>query len=529
MTNILKQNSYYVLGLDSSASHRDILKRSKEIINRLKIDDLPGYDLDLDVFEGFRTEESVKKAVQKLSNPQKRLREYFFWFQIMDKVDDQAIGLLQNNDYIEAIRVWENNSEKDTTRAFLYKKNLAILYCLLLFTKDSKTHLKQSLKLWKELIDSDKFWSAFTKVYKLHDEFDINKKTLDEFKSSIASSVADIYTELSQLHNDHKYIEESSNILGAKGSLAEKTILNPIYQNIVEITVKLESLNVSEDGTFDEQESQTIRQLVEKAQEEFIKLVDMGLYEDSQSQVVRDKMADAIRIVVLDLHNNLSETDHAIKLMNVALGIVGTRPFKNKIEKDMSILKEVQKNAKIIKPIEEIIDAEKFEEALELIEVERKKHVDNDELQGFYDTQKKICITMLAFDKYKQAKESFKLKQNDNAKRLFKEARGLIYENIDLYSFNKDAVREMINEIKERTSQANIHNLSQFDDYRQSYIDLAKEKFEGHFEYTAFIVLVDSYIYGGLADVVESTQNSGSWVNIIYVVGWILFLLFLFS
>lgn len=522
MTKILKQNSYYILGLDTSASQRDILKRSKEIINRLKIDDLPIYDLDLDVFEDFRTEESVKKAVQKLSAPRKRLKEYFFWFQIADSVDDQAVGLLKNNDYTEANRVWEHNSEKDTTKSLLYKKNIAILRCLLLFTKDNKSDLSQSLKLWKELIDSDKFWSAFTKVYKLHDEFGTSQEVIDEFKSNVASYVADIYTELSQLHNDNKYIAESSKILEVKGSSTEKTILNPIYQSVIEITDQLESLKVSEDGKFDEQETQTIKKLVKKAQEEFSKLIDLGLYEDSQSKVVRDKMADAIRIVVLDLHNNLNETDKAIELMNVALDIVGTVPFKTKIENDMSILKEVKKNAKIIKPMEDMIEAEKFEEALELIESERKKHKENDELQIFYDTQKKLCITMLALDKYKQAQESFKLRQSDNAKRLFKESRGLIYKNIDLFSFNKDVIHEIVSEIKDRTTKANVHDLSEFDDYRKSYVDLAKEKFEGHMEYTAFIILIDGYIYGGLTDVVETRDTQSGLSNILYWVGFIL-------
>lgn len=71
MMQTLKNNSYHVLGLDTSASQREILKRSKEIVNRLKIDDFPVYDLDLDIFENFRTEESVKEAVQKLSAPKK--------------------------------------------------------------------------------------------------------------------------------------------------------------------------------------------------------------------------------------------------------------------------------------------------------------------------------------------------------------------------------------------------------------------------------------------------------------------------
>ena len=163
MTGKLKNNSYHILGLDTSASQREVLKRSKEIINRLKIDDLPVYDLDLDIFENFRTEESVKEAVQKLSSPKKRIKEYFFWFQIVDSVDEQAAGLLKSKEYAEASRVWENSSEKDTAKSLLYKKNLAILHCLLLFKKDSKTNLEQSLSFGENSLILISFGSRLPK------------------------------------------------------------------------------------------------------------------------------------------------------------------------------------------------------------------------------------------------------------------------------------------------------------------------------------------------------------------------------
>ena len=328
MTGKLKNNSYHILGLDTSASQREVLKRSKEIINRLKIDDLPVYDLDLDIFENFRTEESVKEAVQKLSSPKKRIKEYFFWFQIVDSVDEQAAGLLKSKEYAEASRVWENSSEKDTAKSLLYKKNLAILHCLLLFKKDSKTNLEQSLKLWRELIDSDKFWIAFAKVYKLHDELGTNQEIINEFKLNAVSYVADIYTELGQFHNNNAYVAESSKILEAKGAATEKTVLNPIYQSVAEAVDQLESLKVSADGVIDKNEAQTIKVLIGKIQEEFNKLIELGLYEDSQSKTIRDRAANAIRVVVLDLHNNLSETDKALAKFMMSVSGIPTGTFR---------------------------------------------------------------------------------------------------------------------------------------------------------------------------------------------------------
>ena len=109
MSTTLKNNAYHILGLDTSASERDILKRSKEIVNRLRVDDTPDYDLDIGVFEGFRTEDAVKDALQRLQAPKKRIKEYFFWFQIADGVDEQVLGLLKLKDYLNAIRTWQNS------------------------------------------------------------------------------------------------------------------------------------------------------------------------------------------------------------------------------------------------------------------------------------------------------------------------------------------------------------------------------------------------------------------------------------
>src|SRR3989338_1211752 len=150
MSNLLKNNAYHILGLDTSAAQRDIQKRSKEIIKYLQIDDTPEYDLDLGVFDNFRTEDAVKGAIQKLTSPKKLIKEYFFWFQISDEVDQQAADILRKKDPEGAIRVWEHNAVDDSTKAMFYKKNLALLYCVLLFKEANKRYLKDSLRIWHE-------------------------------------------------------------------------------------------------------------------------------------------------------------------------------------------------------------------------------------------------------------------------------------------------------------------------------------------------------------------------------------------
>ena len=341
MLSTLKNNAYHILGLDTSASERDITKRSKEIINHLKADDVPDYDLDIGLFEDFRTEDAVKDALQRLQAPKKRIREYFFWFQIGDGVDEQVLGLFKLKDYLNAIRTWQNASEGQSTKAFFYKKNLAILFCLVLSAEDNKEYLHSSLTAWKELVDSDKFWASFSKVYKLHDEQTASEDIVPDFRKHVVEYLSDIYTELHHIHKNNDYINEFQKVFSVRGEKIEKSVLAPAYHAINQAVEGLEKLEVSKDSKFDKDESETIKHLVADVQQELNKLIDIGLYDDSQTKIIRDRAANALRSIVLDLHNNLSELDKSEKLLEVAIQIAGTASLKNKLTGE---LEQIRKN-----------------------------------------------------------------------------------------------------------------------------------------------------------------------------------------
>jgi hypothetical protein len=343
MSSTLKNNAYHILGLDTSASEKDILKRSKEVINRLKADDSPNYDLDIGVFENFRTEDAVKDALQQLQAPKKRIKEYFFWFQIADGIDEQVLGLFKLKDYLNAIRTWENASEGQSTKALFYKKNLAILYCLVLSAEDNKAYLHNSLVAWKELMDSDKFWASFAKVYRLHDEQTASEDIISDFKKHAVEYLSDVYTELHNVHKNNDYINEFQKVFSVKGAKIEKSVLGPAYQAINKAVEELEKMEVSKDGKFDKEESESIKRLVASVQQELNKLIDLGLYEDSQTKIMRDRSANALRSIVLDLHNNLDEFDKSHGLLEIALQIAGTESLKNKLEGE---LEQIQKRIK---------------------------------------------------------------------------------------------------------------------------------------------------------------------------------------
>ncbi len=353
MFNTLKNNAYHILGLDVSASEKDISKRSKEILNRLLADDTPEYDLDIGMFSDFRTEDSVKDALQRLQSQKKKIKEYFFWLQIADSVDEQVLKFLKTKDYPNAIKTWQNVSGGDSTKNLLYKKNLAILYCLVLSIENNEEYLKDSLSAWKDLIDSDKFWSSFSKIYRLHDEQTASEDIIHEFRKHVVELLSDIYTELHQIHKNNDYVNEFQKTFSVKGEKIEKNVLAPAYQAINKAVEGLEKMEVSKDGKFDKEESEAIKKYIASVQEELNKLIDLGLYDDSQTKIMRDRAANALRSIVIDLHNNLSELEKSKRLLEIAVSLAGTDSLKNKLKSELDqIEKNVEDDAESVVVIE---------------------------------------------------------------------------------------------------------------------------------------------------------------------------------
>ena len=117
MAASFKDNAYNILGLTATASAKQILQRSNEIIQRLKIDDEIDYDLDVAGIKARRTEELVKDALRRLQSPKSRLKEYFFWFRLADDIDKSAANHLARKEYDEAATIWgattdERNPER---------------------------------------------------------------------------------------------------------------------------------------------------------------------------------------------------------------------------------------------------------------------------------------------------------------------------------------------------------------------------------------------------------------------------------
>ena len=390
MSNLIEQNAYRIFGLDVNINQKEILKRYKEIINRLKIDDFPTYDLDMGLPNKYRNEDSVNDALKKLQNPKNNLKEYFFWFSISDTIDEKSIKYLQNNDIVKSIQTWKTASHGDNSTAYFYKKNLAVLYCLLLFKKSNAIYLKESVDLWNEIVNSDKFWIVFTKKYRANNEQTASAEIISEFRKTVAKSISDVYADLYQHHKDSKYIKTFQGIFVTHGEKTEKNILNPTYKSIYDSIERLNKVNLSEDEETEdicdncadtnakryhdyddgsvlcekchkeigkqwqkkidesEETDQVQNKKLKKIQKEITvleshlnKLNKAGLDKDSQSKVVRDHAAEAIRGISVRIHNELHLTDKATALLKTAIKICGTQNMRKKYEDELKLIKKI--------------------------------------------------------------------------------------------------------------------------------------------------------------------------------------------
>lgn len=340
MTVSLKDNAYHVLGLTGTATNRQILQRANEIIQRLKIEDLPEYELDIKTFKNYRTESLVRDALRRLQAPKSRLTEYFFWFRIADDVDKQAVHYLAQKEFDRAISVWEAESDDSSEVGLAHKRNLALVLIIsILQGNESSGCIDASLTIWASLLDSPKFWSAFASQYK-QDAEQISNEAIEEFHRNASRYLSDIYAEIQEVRGGDDYVYRFNQMFNTHGQKIEEKILNPVFQRVQMAIEALEQLKLGETDHYDRAKAGQIKGPLEIIQAELNKLIDAGLYEDSSTKVLRDRAATALRNVVLDIHNHQNDFDTSIKLLQFAEMIAGTESLRALLKTEIEQIEE---------------------------------------------------------------------------------------------------------------------------------------------------------------------------------------------
>lgn len=213
MSKLFSHNAYNILGLDSSATQKEISRQSKKLAATLGIEESVSLPNDIDVIcKPARNEIAVKHAAERLNSPVKRILEYFFWFEVGSKNDEHALDLLRANRYDEALELWQAHTDKSPTAL----RNLAIASSIIFESTGYKKYLMLSLGTWKTLVSSDKFWPHFEKVYNLNDEIGTSKETIIDFRDNLSDQLSDFYSDISNERKDDTMYQAYIAALGVK-------------------------------------------------------------------------------------------------------------------------------------------------------------------------------------------------------------------------------------------------------------------------------------------------------------------------
>lgn len=354
MADLFRNNAYQILGLDSTATQKEIVKRGKAIINLLQIDEHPNYELDTGLYMDSRTKENVDNAIENLNRPDRRIKEFFFWFNYRDSVDEKVNDLIKKENYHEAVKIWEEESKVTNSKSYFCKRNLAILFSILLDKNGQKNYLLKSIALWNELVKDENFWNIFNKNYKLYDDLSSREDIFLVFQNNIGKYLADFYAEIGKHYKHQVYFEEFYKVFNIKGEKVDDMFLKQIYKDLNEYIQTLTNIGKKDSEYIKKASYEDIKNILTKLKSSLNEIKKLGLYETSKIRVERDNIAEVIRGLSILLHNEYSLSEEALYLAKEACKICGTDSMKEKINKD-------------IKTIEEVIDFKKHESQFNLI------------------------------------------------------------------------------------------------------------------------------------------------------------------
>ena len=506
---MLSYNSYHILWLDITSSQKQISKRGKDILKYLAISEVPSFEYDLPFTAKYRNETYVHDALNRLTDPKKRLSDYFFWLNIQSSEDKKIYVKIQNGDYQDAIKLLRPNSDR---------KNFAILVVLLLWEGILKgdnlvTLAKEAIAIFHEIINNDKFWKNFEKEFQLFDDLSADLWLIAEFRKNLSKDLSDIFYGIWKKLNDPSITKNFTEIFQVQWNhlhaQAEK-----LYIALEQNANKIAEMNISEDGVFDGHEKQQLERYIGEIRNILEEITSLWLYDSSKTKITRDIIAKSLRSITLDLYNNMEgEDDEAMKYLKIAIDLCGTEGIKDKLTQEYNLIDRRTRFATNFKSIIAYIDGEEYDKALrELDDLEKNNDIDG-ETKTRVKSLKQRAIFEKTGTKFVEAKKFFEEKEYSKALLLFKEVEDISEKHIYLFeSINKEWLDNLIASIKEKILAIKSWSCSRDSvDSIFKEIDTIRTDVQnklGKDEWYFVIFYIDSITYGFLSE--QQQKPSGS-------------------
>ena len=374
LPEILTSNSFNILGLSSSASLKDVRKRTQQLLQLAKIEETEVFDNDIGHVHELRKEGAIRIALEKLSGVKERLTEVFFWFDEHDIESQKALKLISQGDYQETIKILipPTLEVEDAAVSWLAYKNLALTLIFQAFNDSDLDSFEHALEMWKRIINSEDFWKFYKTYYLFHDELGTSLEFLEEFRSSIYAWLSEKAVFFYRHINSPRVISSYYSVFGQIEEAIDVKILQPI---IFEIKKEIKTLSaigvhlqacaigdrleatiayvgsapqgdvssVSESaGTLicKEVQQELLKQSLTNIYQYFIEIDKFELFDYSPVMVLKDDSAEKIRSIFIDIYHRNNDVELALFFFEEGAKLAVSDVIVDKIKSNKNQLKE---------------------------------------------------------------------------------------------------------------------------------------------------------------------------------------------
>lgn len=472
LPQILIRNSFNILGLSSSSTLKEIRKRSQQLLQLAKIEEVQEFDIDLGPVKEFRNESEIRLALERVSGIQERLKEIFFWFEDHRTESRKALEYISKGNYQNAISIFEASGSD-----WLDKKNFALALMFHAFASVSMDSFFRSLDVWKMIAESDNFWRFYEKHYLLHDELGTSPSLFEEFRRSFFEILSAKAVSFYRQTKNPEVVGACYSVFGRIGKIIDSEILQPI---ILKVKMEIEELEKTSDAP-------SQKKIIKKINKCFSELEEFELLDYSPIIVLKNDSAEKLRSIAVDIYNENADIDTARVLLDQSSKIAVSEVVLDKVESDKQQLATNEAWERVsseFKKIKLLITDHDFQEAMNAYLALDQTLVNRvSELTTNIRIQLLINYCALIIQKGHELFENKRFgiealalqpllnrKSHNNAVKLFDQAIDLLKTSINIINFDDPAhdnseVLKLIKEVSHSILVCEVSNLINHHEY----------------------------------------------------------------
>lgn len=474
----LIRNAHHILGLQTGVDIQGIRKRANHLLNLARIDESEKYETDLTEMSDIRTEQNIRKAVEQLSGVKTRLIEAFFWFETPTLQDFGSLKALSKGNYDHAIKHW--NSLSSTSPNWIAKKNEALACFIAAQHTSNKDLFTRSITLWREIELSDQFWQFYKEHYRLTDDLGTNEASFVEVRTKLFEYLSWLTLDIYRNNSNKDYISIFFKQTGILGQGIENHILAPF---ILKVKSELDSINIEKDDILKLRTKKiSVISLIQD-------LSAFGVDDYSPVKALRETCATKFRSLSIAIYNDLGNIELSKEYLSAAVAMSSSDSFLLQAERDKAQLESNHAYEAFIEKVASESDGKSPRQKWDIFLREETTLPESIKKGTGYTKLKGQVLISFCVEEFSSALKNLNAVGMQTA---FKE----IWNNIDLFSLNKEKVLEMAKDLEARSKQnSSAKQFQKIDEDDRSVAEIAdKAELEENAK-VAFLILCRSALW----------------------------------